>query len=61
MTTTAAPATRVTAGIDPRGPQVTAAITAVVLAVVLLLPSPWAAVLTAVQAAFFAIGATRGV
>ncbi|WP_084151690.1 DUF4395 domain-containing protein [Nocardioides halotolerans] len=49
------------AGIDPRGPQVTAAITAVVLVVVLLLPSPWAAVLTGVQAVLFAVGATRGV
>jgi Domain of unknown function (DUF4395) len=52
---------RAAAGIDPRGPQVTAAITAVVLAVVLLLPSPWAAVLTGVQALLFAIGASRGV
>ncbi|MDX6372912.1 MAG: hypothetical protein QOD98_1900 [Nocardioidaceae bacterium] len=49
------------AGIDPRGPQLTAGITAVVLVVVLLLPSPWAAVLTGVQAVLFAIGATRGV
>ena len=32
-----------------------------VLVVVLLLPSPWAAVLTGVQAVLFAIGATRGV
>ena len=49
------------AGIDPRGPQLTAGITAVVLVAVLLLPSPWAAVLTGVQAVLFAIGATRGV
>jgi hypothetical protein len=48
-------------GIDPRGPQLTAGITAVVLVVVLLLPSPWAAVLTGVQAVLFAIGAVRGV
>ena len=40
MTTTAQPVTRVSAGIDPRGPQFTAGVTAVVLAVVLLLPSP---------------------
>jgi hypothetical protein len=50
-----------TAGIDPRGPQFTAGLTAVVLVVILLLPSPWAAVLAGVQAVLFAIGATRGV
>ncbi len=61
MTITAPAATRTTAGIDPRGPQVTAGITAIVLVVVLLLPSSWAAVLTGVQAVLFAIGATRGV
>lgn len=49
------------AGIDPRGPQFTAALTAVVLVAVLLLPPTAALVLTAVQAAFFALGATRGV
>jgi hypothetical protein len=60
--TTTAPATAQTAvGIDPRGPQLTAGITAVVLVAILLLPSPWAAVLTGVQAVLFAIGATRGV
>ena len=61
MTTTASAQTRTAGGIDPRGPQVTAAITAVVLVVILLLPSPWAAVLTGVQAVLFAIGASRGV
>jgi hypothetical protein len=61
MTTTAPAPTGTAAGIDPRGPQVTAAITAVVLVAVLLLPSPWAAVLTGVQAVLFAIGATLGV
>jgi hypothetical protein len=61
MTTTAPAATRTTVGIDPRGPQLTAGITAAVLVVVLLLPSPWAAVLTGVQAVLFAIGATQGV
>jgi hypothetical protein len=60
MTTTAAQP-QATAGIDPRGPRFTAAITAAVLAVVLLVPSPWAAVLTGVQAVLFAIGAGRGV
>jgi hypothetical protein len=56
-----ASATRAPAGIDPRGPQLTAAVTAVVLVVILLLPAPWAAALTAVQAVLFAIGAVRGV
>jgi hypothetical protein len=48
-------------GIDPRGPQFTAAITAVVLVVILLVPTTLATVLTAVQAVLFALGATRGV
>jgi hypothetical protein len=48
-------------GIDPRGPQFTAAITAVLLIVVLLMPTTAATVLTAVQAVLFAIGATLGV
>lgn len=49
------------AGIDPRGPQFTAAVTAAVLATVLLLPPAAGAVLTAVQAVLFAIGAAFGV
>jgi len=65
MTTTApqssTAAARAAAGIDPRGPQLTAGITAAVLVAILLLPSPWAAVLTGVQTVLFAIGATRGV
>jgi hypothetical protein len=61
MTTTASSPQQTRTGIDPRGPQVTAAITAVVLVVILLVPSPWAAVLTGVQAVLFAVGATRGV
>jgi hypothetical protein len=48
-------------GIDPRGPQLAAALTAVVLVGVLLLPAPLDVVLLAVQAALFAIGAVRGV
>jgi Domain of unknown function (DUF4395) len=60
MTTTSAQ-TQAPAGIDPRGPQFTAGITAAVLVVILLLPSPWAAVLTGVQAVLFAVGASRGV
>jgi disulfide bond formation protein DsbB len=61
MTSTAPVPTGTATGIDPRGPQVAAAITAVVLVVVLLLPGPWAAVLAGIQAVLFAIGATRGV
>jgi hypothetical protein len=61
MTTTAPAPTQTAVGIDPRGPQLTAGITAVVLVAILLLPSPWAAVLTGVQAVLFAIGAGRGV
>ena len=61
MTTTASTPTRAAAGIDPRGPQLTAAITAAVLVTILLIPSPWAAVLTGAQAVLFAIGTTRGV
>ncbi|MBA2954569.1 DUF4395 family protein [Nocardioides sp. MAH-18] len=60
MSTVATP--RTTAGIDPRGPQLAAALTSVVLVVVLLLaPGPAAVVLLALQGVVFAIGATRGV
>jgi hypothetical protein len=49
-------------GIDPRGPQVAAALTSVVLVAVLLLaPHPAGVALLALQAAVFAIGATQGV
>ena len=49
-------------GIDPRGPRVAAALTSVVLAVVLLLGTgPLAVVLLAAQALVFAVGAVRGV
>ncbi|WP_210438964.1 DUF4395 domain-containing protein [Nocardioides xinjiangensis] len=66
MTTTATPrsaagASRTDAGIDPRGPQLAAALTSVVLLAVLLLPSPYDVVLLAAQAAAFASGAVRGV
>jgi hypothetical protein len=61
MTTTAPTPSQTAVGIDPRGPQFTPGLTAIVLGVVLLLPNPWAAVLTGVQAVLFAIGATRGV
>ena len=48
-----------TPGIDVRGPRTAAWITAAVLAVVLLLPSPAAAVLLAGQSVVFALG-SRG-
>jgi disulfide bond formation protein DsbB len=50
------------AGIDPRGPRLAAALTSIVLVAVLLLaPSPLGVALLAVQAAIFALGAARGV
>lgn len=50
------------AQIDPRGPRFTASVTLVLFAVVLLTaPSATATVLLALQTAFFAIGASRGV
>jgi hypothetical protein len=67
MSTTATPGAQpsagpsAAAGIDPRGPQLTAGVTAVVLVVVLLLPPTAATVLTGVQAVLFAIGAGLGV
>lgn len=65
MITTTAPgpgvAHRPAGGIDPRGPQLAAAITAAVLVAVLLLPSPYDVALLAVQAVLFAVGAVRGV
>src|SRR5262245_49833034 len=61
-TTAATPGTATRAGIDPRGPQLAAALTSVVLVAVLMLaPSTAATVLLAAQAVLFAIGATRGV
>ncbi|HYF74065.1 MAG TPA: DUF4395 domain-containing protein [Nocardioides sp.] len=50
------------AGIDPRGPQFAATLTAVALIVVLLLaPSAAAVAVLALQAGVFAVGAARGV
>ena len=49
------------AGIDPRGPQFAAALTVVVLILALLLPQPWALVVTVIQTVLFAIGAGLGV
>ncbi len=67
MTTTASPRTTpgadstVTRGVDPRGTQLAAGITAAVLVAVLLLPQPAATALLAVQAGLFGLGALRGV
>jgi len=63
MSTTTTPQNRVgAAGIDPRGPQVAATLTAVVLVAVLLLaPAPLGIVLLVAQAGVFAVGAVRGV
>ena len=65
MSTTATPTPGVVrpraGGIDPRSPQLAAALTAVVLVAVLLLPSPANVVVLAVQAVLFGIGAVRGV
>ena len=63
VSTQAAPAAGAGApvGIDPRGPQFTAAVTSVVLLAVLLLPQPAATVLTALQTGLFAWGALAGV
>ncbi|NPC97268.1 DUF4395 domain-containing protein [Nocardioides sp. zg-DK7169] len=60
-TTVPAQRTRAAATVDPRGPQFTAAVTAVLLLVVLVVPTSVATVLIAVQAALFALGAARGV
>ncbi len=55
-------ATTLRVSIDPRGPRFTAAVTAVVLAVVLVsAPSGFATALLGLQAALFAVGAALGV
>jgi hypothetical protein len=54
-------ATPVPGRIDPRSPQLAAALTAVVLVAVLLLPAPANVVLLAVQVVLFGVGAARGV
>lgn len=48
-------------GIDPRGPQFAAGVTALVLIAILGLPPLAALVLTIAQASLFALGAVRGV
>jgi len=55
-----APAEPPRTGIDPRGPQFNAAVTAVVLIAILLTSAPVAITLTALQALLFAVGALAG-
>ena len=57
QTTTAAQSGQRAAGIDPRGVRFSAALTTVVLALALLLRSPW---LLGLQAVVFAIGVLAG-
>jgi hypothetical protein len=52
---------RLTAGIDPRGPRFSATLTSIVLAGALLAPSAVGAWLLAAQAAVFAVGTARGI
>ena len=49
------------AGIDPRGPRLAATLTSVVLAIVLVTPTPVAVVFLALQTLVFGVGALRGV
>ena len=60
-TTASTTAGKAAQGIDPRGPQFTAALTALVLLAVLLTPTPVAVTLLAAQAVLFAWGALAGV
>ena len=48
-------------GIDPRGPRFSASLTSVVLALVLVTPTPVAVTLLALQTLVFGLGAVRGV
>jgi len=48
-------------GIDPRGPRLAAGLTSVVLALVLVTPTPLAVTLLALQTLVFAIGSIRGI
>ena len=48
-------------GIDPRGPRFAASLTSVVLALVLVTPTPIAVTLLALQTGVFGIGAMRGI
>jgi hypothetical protein len=48
-------------GVDPRGPRFAAGVTSVVLALVLITPTPVAVTVLALQTVVFAIGALRGI
>jgi len=62
MSARPAPSNLAGARIDPRGARFAASLTTLVLALALLLaPSAWSVVLLVVQAAFFTVGAVRGV
>lgn len=61
MSVSTEPGVRAPSGVDPRGPQFTAAVTAVVLAVALLVPPAAATLILGVQAVLFAVGALGGV
>lgn len=56
-----ADSTATPSGIDPRGPQFNAAVTAVIVILALVLPQPYALILTALQTVFFIIGVSLGV
>ena len=61
MSTTSTARPALGAGIDPRGPRFAASLTSVVLALVLVTPTPVAVILLALQTIVFGIGAARGI
>jgi len=61
MSTIATARSALGAGIDPRGPRFSASLTSVVLALVLVTPTPVAVLLLAFQTVVFAIGSVRGI
>jgi hypothetical protein len=61
MSTIASSRQGTAAGIDPRGPRFAASVTSVVLALVLVTPTPVAVTLLALQTLVFGVGAFRGV
>ncbi len=61
MSTTSAARPALGSGIDPRGPRFAASLTSVILALVLVTPTPVAVTLLAVQTVVFGIGAVRGI
>jgi hypothetical protein len=61
MSTIASSRQGTAAGIDPRGPRFAASVTSVVLALVLVSPTPVAVTLLALQTLVFGVGAFRGI